>query len=83
MSRYRIDVEMTIDGEETTAIYKGVRYSSGSPDYCFLGDDEYLIFETLTQAREAIENYLASEMFLNKIVIVDDDTEEVVPSIKY
>lgn len=83
MSRYRIDVEMTIDGEETTASYKGVRHSSGLPDYCFLGDEEYFIFETLTQAEEAIENYLASEMFLNKIVIVDDDTEEVVSSIKY
>ena len=83
MSRYRIDVEMTVDGEETTASYKGVRYSSGSPDYCFLGDDEYFIFESIKDAEEAIENYLTYEMFLNKIMIVNDDTEEVVSSIRY
>ena len=83
MSRYRIDVDMTVDGEETTASYKGVRYSTGSPDYCFLGDNEYFIFESLAQAEEAIENYLAYEMFLNKIMVVNDDTEEVVSSIEY
>ena len=74
---------MTVEGEETTASYKGVRYSSSSPDYCFLGDDEYFVFETVAQAEETVENYLCYEMFLNKIMIVNDNTEEVVSTIEY
>ena len=83
MSRYRIDVEMTVEGEETIASYKGVRYSTGSPDYCFLGDSEYFIFESVKDAENAIENYLAYEMFLNKITIINDDTEKIISSIEY
>ena len=62
---------------EVEASFKRFR-STGDPDYAFLGDDEYFVFETIEDAQKIIEEYLAYELFLKSILIVEQLTEEVV-----